>query len=131
MVFVPADKAANNIVAVCKHYYVAYLAKELESSGVYEVCEETQEVILQRLNAALGSRKMKAVEKWAYLYWMPKQHKEGARFIAGGRECVTTQTSKLLVGILNAVLASLREEMMLLSAPVGSNGSLWWMATRK
>ena len=28
-VFVPADKAANNIIVVCKHYYLEVICKEL------------------------------------------------------------------------------------------------------
>ena len=111
LVFVPTDKAANNIAAICKHSYVDYLTKELTSeSGAYEVCQDTEEVILERISADLECLELSSVPKWAYLYMMPKLHKRGERFIAGGRVCVTTGASKILTGLLTAVLASLRRE---------------------
>jgi hypothetical protein len=111
LVFVPTDKASNNIGSICKNYYVARLKAELQSgTGVYEICTDTPEVILKRISDELKRLELKALEKWAYLYMMPKLHKDGARFIAGGRQCVTTEASKILTGLLKAVLATLRTE---------------------
>ena len=35
-VLVPADKAANNVIMVCKKYYLDVVLKELESTNTYQ-----------------------------------------------------------------------------------------------
>ena len=34
-ILVPADKAANNVIVVCKKYYLDVVLKELESTNTY------------------------------------------------------------------------------------------------
>lgn len=44
-----------------------------------------------------------------YLYWIPKLHKAGKRFIAGSSGCTTTRASQAVCAVLHTVLDSLRK----------------------
>ena len=45
-VLVPADKAANNVIIVCKKYYLDAVLRELESTSTYkEVCSNSDSVV--------------------------------------------------------------------------------------
>ena len=50
-VLVPADKAANNVIAVCKKYYLDVIVNELKSSSTYrEVNDECENVVSRHLH---------------------------------------------------------------------------------
>ena len=46
-VLVPADKACNNVIVVCKHYYKQVLTKELTSSSTYSRRKERVEDLVE------------------------------------------------------------------------------------
>ena len=49
-VLVPADKAANNVIVVCKKYYLDVVLKELESTNTYqEVHSDCSSVVSRHL----------------------------------------------------------------------------------
>ena len=49
-VLVPADKAANNVIVVCKKYYLDVMLKELESTNTYqEVHSDCSSVVSRHL----------------------------------------------------------------------------------
>ena len=111
-VFVPADKSANNIVLVCKRFYVQRLVKELtdESTKTYVPhTEETEEKAIERIAKDVDEKwKVKVRDEWKklpFMYWTAKMHKTppAPRFIAASHACVTKPLSRLLCKILRVV----------------------------
>ena len=83
-VIVPADKASNNIVFVCKSYYFEYLIKELginsntSSNTTYKPTSFDKDEILANHRSFMTSLNIpsgKESEDLPYLYWIPKLHK--------------------------------------------------------
>ena len=108
-VLVPADKAANNVVVVCRLHYVNTLKQELDGTRAY-VETDTDEVSV--VNAHLNDLPVKysvcvieGQDKLPMMYWLPKLHKRPykARFIANSSSCTTTELSKLLTSCLTAI----------------------------
>ena len=113
-VIVPADKASNNIVFVCKSYYFECLIKELginsntSSNTTYKPTTFDKDEILANHRSFMTSLNIpsgKESEDLPYLYWIPKLHmtpyKE--RYIAGSSTCSTKELSIHLTKILSAV----------------------------
>ena len=107
-VLVPADKAANNVVVVCRLHYVNTLKQELDGTRAY-LETDTDEVSV--VNAHLNDLPVKfsvcvneGQDKLPTMYWLPKLHKRPnkARFIANSSSCTTTELSKLLTSCLTA-----------------------------
>jgi hypothetical protein len=117
-VIVSADKAPNNIVFVCKSYYIDYLIKELgidNSLGnpTYTPTTLTKEEILENHRSVLCSFTISTKDEelnLPSLYWIPKLHKcpIKQRYIAGSAKCSTKPLSKLLTCILSAVKTGLQ-----------------------
>jgi hypothetical protein len=117
-VIVSADKAPNNIVFVCKSYYIDYLIKELgidNSLGnpTYTPTTLTKEEILENHRSVLCSFAISTKDEelnLPSLYWIPKLHKcpIKQRYIAGSAKCSTKPLSKLLTCILSAVKTGLQ-----------------------
>ena len=108
-VLVPADKAANNVVVVCRLHYVNTLKQELDGTRAY-LETDTDEVSV--VNAHLNDLPVKfsvcvneGQDKLPTMYWLPKLHKRSykARFIANSSSCTTTELSKLLNSCLTAI----------------------------
>ena len=108
-VLVPADKAANNVVVVCRLHYVNTLKQELDGTRAY-LETDTDEVSV--VNAHLNDLPVKfsvcvneGQDKLPTMYWLPKLHKRPykARFIANSSSCTTTELSKLLTFCLTAI----------------------------
>ena len=80
-VLVPADKAANDVMVVCKKYYVETFIKELGINTTHISPNST------------------------HLYWTPKLHKVPFKhcFIAGSSKCTTKDFSCLLTKVLTTV----------------------------
>ena len=106
---VPADKAANNVVVVCRLHYVNTLKQELDGTRAY-LETDTDEVSV--VNAHLNDLPVKfsvcvneGQDKLPTMYWLPKLHKRPykARFIANSSPCTTTELSKLLTSCLTAI----------------------------
>jgi hypothetical protein len=121
LVLVPVDKAANNVAFVCKRLYTRVLRDELEKSAtddtrIYETAEEGDVVVVERhvhiLTQLYSLEPSVRARQVAYLYWLPKLHKNppSQRFIAGAARCTTTELSKLLSDCLLHVLDTLREK---------------------
>ena len=112
-VVVPADKASNNIVFVCKTYYYNCLIKELgfnstAGNPTYTHTDFTKEEILSNHNGALNSfgvHLKKDEFDLPSLYWIPKLHKNPykERFIAGSSKCTTKPLSVLLTKVLTVI----------------------------
>ena len=108
-VLVPADKAANNVVVVCRLHYVNTLKQELDGTRAY-LETDTDEVSV--VNAHLNDLPVKfsvcvneGQDKLPMMYWLPKLHKRPykARFIANSSSCTTTEISKLLTSCLTSI----------------------------
>ena len=113
-VIVPADKASNNIVFVCKSYYFECLIKELginsniSSNTTYKPTSFDKDEILANHRSFITSLNIpsgKESEDLPYLYWIPKLHKTPykERYIAGSSTCSTKELSIHLTKILSAV----------------------------
>ena len=82
-VLVPADKASNNIVFVCKSYYYHCLLNELgftSTSGnpTYTLSNFTKDEILRNHLTVLNTFNIPKNQdqfELPYLYWIPKLHK--------------------------------------------------------
>jgi hypothetical protein len=105
-VLVPADKASNNIVFVCKNYYYECLLNELgftTTSGntTYTRTNLTRDEILQNHLSVLNTFNIpKNQDQFdlPYLFWIPKLNKNPykQRYIAGSSKCSTKPLPLLL-----------------------------------
>ena len=114
-VLVPANKAGNNIIFVCKYYYIRTLMEELginsgtNLNSTYIIQDCTVDELIQTHTATLADlfdSKLQQKEKHLpQIYWIPKLHKTPykARFIAGSHSCTTTRLSKLITECLKLV----------------------------
>ena len=94
-VLVPADKAANNVIVVCKKYYIETLIKELginttniSPNSTYIRSTDSFHEILKshcKFIESVGLEMSEEDKNLPYLYWTPKLHKVPFkhRFIAG------------------------------------------------
>ena len=110
-VLVPADKAANNVVVVCRLNYINTLKQELNGTKAYEeTSKDGKSVVYSQSNEIPKKFAVYVKERQARLptmYWLPKLHKRPykARFIANSSSCTTTELSKLLTSCLTAIKA--------------------------
>ena len=113
-VLVPADKAANNMIIVCKKYYIDTLVKELGINNVninnptYIPIDDSFKTIMKSHNQFITSVGLEISEEdqnLPYLYWTPKLHKSPYkhRFIAGSSKCTTKDLSCLLTKVLSTI----------------------------
>ena len=113
-VLVSADKAANNVIIVCKKYYIDTLVEELGINNVtinnpaYIPIDDSFETIVKSHNQFITSVGLEMSEKdqnLPYLYWTPKLHKSPYkhRFIAGSSTCMTKYLSCLLTKVLSTI----------------------------
>ena len=94
-VLVPADKAANNVIVVCKKYHIETLIKELginttiiSPNSTYILSTDSFDKILKshcKFIESVGLEMSGEDKNLSYLYWTPKLHKVPFkhRFIAG------------------------------------------------
>ena len=121
-VFVPADKAPNNIVIICERYYIETLSTALglddcstpAGNSTYTSCQMSSEDIVNThdtLMKSLGIELSDDDKRLPYLYWTPKLHKSPVKhgFIAGSSKCNTKQLSSLLTKILTAIKTGLEK----------------------
>ena len=113
-VLVPADKAANNGIIVCKKYYIDTLVKELGinnvniSNATYIPIDDSFETIMKSHNQLITSVGLEMSEEdqnLPYLYWTPKLHKSSYKhqFIAGSSKCMTIDLLCLLTKVLSTI----------------------------
>ena len=126
-VFVPADKAPNNIIIICKRYYIETLIKELgldncstpTGNSAYTSCQMSSEGIV---NIELSDDD----KRLPYLYWTLKLHKSPVkrRFIAGSSKCTTKQLTSLLTKILTVIKTGLEKYCSIKTSHTGVN-NMW------
>ena len=110
-VLVPADKAANNVVVVCRLHYINTLKQKLNGTKAYEeTYKDEKSVVYSHLNEIPNKFVVDVKERQDRLptmYWLPKLHKRPykARFNANSSSCTTTELSKLLTSCLTAIKA--------------------------
>ena len=114
-VLVSADKAANNVIAVCKKYYIETLIKELgintiniNINSTYIPSTDSFHEILKshcKFIESVGSEMSEEDKNLPHLYWTPKLHKVPFkhRFIAGSSKCTTKDLSCPLTKVLTTV----------------------------
>ena len=120
-VSVPADKAPNNIIIICKRYYIETLIKELgldncstpTRNSAYTSCQMSSEDIVNTHDTfikSLGIELSDDNKRLPYLYWTTKLHKSPVkhRFIAGSSKFTTKQLSSLLTKILTVIKTGLK-----------------------
>jgi len=110
-VFCPADKAAGNIIIVCRNLYVHVLRTELTRlDSAYVMAQQSKDEILERHRKFLAGFNLPFVNCLPFLFWLPKLHKSpwGSRFMAACGKCSTTIASKILSMALKLVLDELR-----------------------
>ena len=75
-VLVPADKAGNNVIVVCKKYYLEVVIKELSSTSTYRKVD-CIDVVSRHLKymRSNGIDVCKLHEQLPSFYWLPKLHK--------------------------------------------------------
>ena len=108
-VFVPVDKAGNNIAVICKYYYISILTKELSSANFSEI-NTTQGDILHSHKQFLDKFSMNVEDKYnqlPFLYFTAKMHKipVDSRFITSAKFSSLSELSAkvgmCLKGLLN------------------------------
>ena len=113
-VFVPGDKAANNVIIVCNKDYIDTLVKELGINNVsisnptYIPIDDSFETIVKSHNhfiTSVGLEMSEEDQNLPYLYWTPKFHKSPYkhRFIACSSKCMTKDLSCLLTKVLSTI----------------------------
>ena len=112
---VPADKAANNVIVVCKKHYIETLMKELSinttnisPNSTYIPSTDSFDEILKshcKFMKSVGLEMSEEDKNLSYLYWTPKLHKVPFkhRFIAGSSKCTTKDLLCLLTKVLTTV----------------------------
>ena len=115
-VIVPADKASNTIVFVCKEYYFKCFVNVLDfnstqGSETYVASTLSKEEILHNHRSVLSSFGIQTKEEdldLPSLYWIPKLHKNPYKqwHIAGSAKCSTKTLSQILTSLLSAVRGS-------------------------
>ena len=112
-VLVPADKGGNNVLIVCKKYYIEVILKELDtcngtSPQTYTPCTAHVGDLLAAHVDFMNGQNISVptdLRNLPSFYWLPKMHKNpiGSRFIAASSACTTKPLSKLLTYSLKLV----------------------------
>ena len=122
-VFVPTDKAGNNIAVICKTFYITQSMKELGCFGngntldvknrTYKEIKDPVKKIIDR-HIKYGTCKLKCdsiPDSLPYLYWIPKMHKKPItkqRYIAASGSCTTKPISQMLTKVLSLIDKNLK-----------------------
>ena len=112
LVLVPADKAANNIIFVCKRLYTHIIRKELtKADGAYRPETRTKKEILDEHKEFLNKWKLGQVNELPTQYALPKMHKMPkitCRSIAASSKCSVKAPSQLLGKMLTCISDTIR-----------------------
>ena len=104
-VFEPADKATNNVVVVCRKYYIEVLRKEILNSTTFHAMHSSESQIVDRHITATDKLKAPAEHlKVPTMYWLPKLHKKNFQIpfhLSVLSKCTTTKISALLTSALS------------------------------
>ena len=108
---VQADKAANNVVVVCRLHYINTLKQVLNGTKAYEETFIVEKSVVyshsNKIPYKFAVDVKERQDRLPTMYWFPKPHKRryNARFIANSSSCSTTELSKLLTSCLTAIKA--------------------------
>ena len=109
----PADKASNNVIVVCKKYYLDVVIKELSFNNTYkEVLNNNVNVISRHLEyrAKNGIDVLKQHEQLSSFYWLHKLHKNySSRFIAATNKYTTKLLPSLLTSCFKTILTHYKQ----------------------
>ena len=77
---VPADKAANNVVVICRLYYIITLKRDLVDTNTYKLQPSLSERVIVdgyggHLALHFGVKAKENQDKVPTLYWLPNLHK--------------------------------------------------------
>ena len=102
-VFVPTDKANNNVSIICKKFYVQLIKNEVNSQ-TYNISSESVESIIDRHEVFLKEHGIKLISEkkhLPYLYYITKMHKDPIKFryITSGAQSSLKQLS-VTVGLI-------------------------------
>jgi hypothetical protein len=136
-VIVNADKASNNIIVICKKYYLDCMRNELglcnndnNTNQTYEhVIDKTLDDIIHMHDNYMKSNKIDIPDKWmqlAKLYHIPKMHKTPPkqRYIAASNKCTTKPLSNIIAKCLKLVLLQHRKYCTTIYNRTGVN-AMW------
>jgi hypothetical protein len=111
-IFVPVDKASNNVSLICKPYYFRILISELglseNESATYELLNNSENDLVKMqkrfLNAVAPNLPCKS-NNLPFLYAIPKLHKSPVkfRFLVSQKECPLKSLNQTLTKILKLV----------------------------
>ena len=107
----PADKAANKVVVVCRLHYISTLKQELNGTKAYEETSMYEKSVVYSHSNEMPNKFAVDVkerqDRLPTMYWLPKLHKRPykARFIANSSSCTTIEVSKLLTSCFTAIKA--------------------------
>ena len=103
-IFVPVDKASNNVSIICKKFYLQVLSNEIQNTPTFSQYNGTEEEVIANHQSIIQNEYNIKIQDQnrsiPYLYWLPKFHKEvvAFRFITAGTKC-TTKTLSVNIGI--------------------------------
>ena len=110
---VPADKAFNNIIIVCKQYYLNVIRDEVkqdtECTYLRQYYDETTDTIIKKHVSFMRTIDIKVdmtIQKLPSFCWLSKMHKTPvtSRFTVASYSCITKPLSRLLTKCLSLVL---------------------------
>ena len=84
---VPADKAANNVVVVCRLHFINTLKQELNGTNAYEETPIDEKSVVYSHSNEIPNKfavdVKESQDRLPTMYWLPKLHKRPykARFI--------------------------------------------------
>ena len=114
-VLVSADETANNVIVVCKKYYMETLIKQLginttnisPNSTYIPSTDSFDEILISHCKfiESVGLEMSEEYKNLPYLYWTPKLHNVPFKhcFIADSSKCTTKDLSCLLTKVLTTV----------------------------
>ena len=136
-VCVPADKAPNNIIIICKRYYIETLIKKLgldncstpTGNSTYTSCQMPFEDIVNTHDTfmtSIGIELSDNDKRLPYLYWTPKLQNSSVKhcFIAGSGNCTTKKLSSLLTKILTVIKTGPEKYCTIKTSDTGVN-NMW------
>ena len=140
-VIVPADKAPNNVVFICKAFYCSCLLKELDNSDNGNASSTYQRTNLSKSEILINHRSVSSSfgvnakdddTDLPSLYWIPKLQKDPykQRFIAGSSSCSTKHLFKLLTSILTTAKEGFKKYCDVIYSHSGIN-QIWILKNLK
>jgi hypothetical protein len=111
LVFVPADKAPNNTIIVCKRLYIKTIGGELKDGSIYEVHTQNTEETIESLTTLFKPLNLPTIEALPILCGLPKMHKSpfSWRFLSLSGKCTNMPASRALSKLLTCISDTLRD----------------------